>query len=118
MERAIAGALADAGIAADDVDVVVVGRLGAARVRRARSSRRSSACSARTSCVVAPKSLLGETLGAGGAMGMPRRIAYLRDGVASPRCAAPLRSEVRTVARHVDGLLRQRVGGRHAAASR
>ena len=89
LEQAIAGALSDAGIAA-------TGR----RRRRLRacrgcgcstrpSSSRSSGRSGRTRCVVAPKLVLGETLGAGGAMGMLAAIAHFQDAHALRRWRPP-----------------------------
>ncbi|MGH7439730.1 MAG: hypothetical protein ACRENE_28910, partial [Polyangiaceae bacterium] len=46
--------------------------------------------------VVGPKLAFGETLGAGGALGMVAAIAQLKDGVASPPVRGAVRSEVRT----------------------
>jgi len=96
LERAIAGALGDAGLAPGGVDVVVSGVSGLRPFDEAElvAIRRVLGEGA---CVTAPKRALGETLGAGGAMGMAAAIAYLREGArahvvrgtlpASPRTA-------------------------------
>ncbi len=92
MERAVAWALEDAGVAASDVDLVVSGvsqpgvfgdaeLLGVARAL------------GREVAVAAPKTALGETFGASGAMGMAAAIAWI-DGVPVSsllRGAAPAR---------------------------
>ncbi|HLK37761.1 MAG TPA: beta-ketoacyl synthase N-terminal-like domain-containing protein [Polyangiaceae bacterium] len=95
LARAIEAALSDAGVAARDVDVVVSGASGL----RAFDSAELGAIG-RTlgdeACVVAPKRALGETLGAGGAMGMLSAIAYLRDEARSHVVRGTLRAKVRT----------------------
>lgn len=90
MERAIANALADAGISARAVDLVVSGVSGLRTFDDAEllGIRRAAG---EDTCVVAPKLALGETLGAGGAMAMISAIAYL-DG--PPDESAPARSHV------------------------
>ena len=75
LEQAIAGALADAGIAADEVDLVVSGVSGLRAFDEAELVAIERALGAGTP-IVAPKLALGETLGAGGAMGMLAAIAY------------------------------------------
>jgi len=95
LERAVASALADAGIAAGDVDVVVSGVSGLRSFDPAEllAIRRSVGEEA---VVVAPKLTLGETLGAGGAMGMLAALAHLRWNVPAPVVRGTVRGEVRT----------------------
>ena len=96
LERAVASALADAGIAAADVDVVASSVSG----MRAFDEVELEAI-ARTIgdsvAVAAPKALFGETLGAGGAMGMAALTAWMQ-GASGPlplvRGSAP--AKVRT----------------------
>jgi 3-oxoacyl-(acyl-carrier-protein) synthase len=82
LERAIADALAEAGAAKGDVDVVVSGISGLRAFDEAELLAASNAVGGET-CVVAPKLALGETLGAGGAMGMVAALACF-GGAASP----------------------------------
>jgi len=93
--RAIATALADAGVEGRDIDVVVCGASGLRTFDEAEllAIRRSVGDDA---CVVAPKLAFGETLGAGGAMGMIAAIAYLREGARAYVVRGALRGEVRT----------------------
>jgi 3-oxoacyl-[acyl-carrier-protein] synthase II len=76
IERAIAEALADARIGAHEIDVVVSGVSGLHAFDQAELIAIERTVGPRT-CVVAPKRLLGETLGAGGAMGMLAAIALM-----------------------------------------
>jgi 3-oxoacyl-(acyl-carrier-protein) synthase len=76
LERAITQALADAGISAKDVDVVASGVSGIARFDD--EERAAIAAAIGESCpIAAPKRLFGETLGAGGALGMSAALAWL-----------------------------------------
>jgi 3-oxoacyl-[acyl-carrier-protein] synthase II len=95
LAHAIAAALADAGVDAQDIDVVVSGASGLQPFDEAEllAIRRSVGDDA---CVVAPKLVLGETLGAGGAMGMLAAIAYLHEGARAYVVRGVLRAEVRT----------------------
>jgi 3-oxoacyl-[acyl-carrier-protein] synthase II len=89
LERAIQSALADAGIAAADVDVVASGVSG---LRRFDDEELASiAAVLGDTPVAAPKLTLGETLGAGGSLGMASAVAWLAGVPASPmvRGAAP-----------------------------
>jgi 3-oxoacyl-[acyl-carrier-protein] synthase II len=92
MERAIAEALSDAAMGASEVDVIVSGLSGLRAFDEAESFaiRRVVGDGA---CIVAPKLALGETLGAGGAMGMLAAIALMTPRAwaepASDRAAAP-----------------------------
>jgi 3-oxoacyl-[acyl-carrier-protein] synthase II len=95
LERAVAAGLIDAGIAAAEVDLVVSGVSGLRAFDEAELSaiRRGVGEAA---LVVAPKVALGETLGAGGAMGMLAALAHLRWGVSAPVVRGAVRGEVRT----------------------
>jgi 3-oxoacyl-[acyl-carrier-protein] synthase II len=95
LANAIAAALADAEIDGRDIDVVISGASGLRTFDEAEllAIRRSVGDDA---CVVAPKLALGETLGAGGAMGMLAAIAYLREGARTHVVRGVLRGEVRT----------------------
>lgn len=94
LERAIAEALADASVAAGDVDVVVSGISGLrvfdeaeiVAIGRAFGSDR---------CVLAPKLALGETLGGGGTFGMLCAAAVLRETPRAPTAYA-VRGALRT----------------------
>jgi 3-oxoacyl-(acyl-carrier-protein) synthase len=108
MERAIAAALGDAGIAAGDVDLVVSGLSGLRRFDDAELAaigrgvgRGVERGAGEGVAVVAPKLGLGETLGAGGAMAMASAIAYLghapADGAPSYLVRGEVRRPVRTV---------------------
>lgn len=95
LERAIAGALADAGIATGDVDLVVSGVSGLSRFDDAELLAIGHAVG-QDALVVAPKLALGETLGAGGAMAMLAALAHLRFNSSAPVVRGSLRGEVRT----------------------
>jgi 3-oxoacyl-(acyl-carrier-protein) synthase len=76
LERAIRAALADASVAPEGVDLVVSGLSGL----RAFDDTELTAIEhvlGPEACVVAPKQALGETHGAGGAMGVLAAIAYV-----------------------------------------
>jgi 3-oxoacyl-[acyl-carrier-protein] synthase II len=79
LEAAIAGAFADAGIAAREVDVVVSGLSGLRVFDEAELLAIERTCP-KGVAVVAPKLVLGETLGAGGAMGMLAAITHFLAG--------------------------------------
>jgi len=79
LERAIAEALADAGVSGGDVDLVVSGVSGLRAFDEAELVAAASAVGPEA-CVVAPKLAVGETLGAGGAMGMLAALAYFSRG--------------------------------------
>jgi 3-oxoacyl-[acyl-carrier-protein] synthase II len=76
VERAIVGALSDAGIEANEVELVVCGVSGLQSFDDAELLAVQRAVGKRV-CVVAPKLALGETLGAGGAMAMLAAIALM-----------------------------------------
>jgi 3-oxoacyl-(acyl-carrier-protein) synthase len=99
LEQAIACALADAGAAPADVDVVVAGVSGLGAFDDAELQAIGRAVGPDV-CVVTPKAALGETLGASGAMGMLTALQCLspeRD--AAPSRDLVLRGTVRTPAR-------------------
>jgi 3-oxoacyl-(acyl-carrier-protein) synthase len=83
LERAIDGALADAGIASADIDLVVSGVSGIPRFddEELAAIRKTIG---REAAIAAPKRLFGETLGAGGALGMSAALAWLDD--TTPTC--------------------------------
>jgi 3-oxoacyl-[acyl-carrier-protein] synthase II len=83
LEEAIAGALADAGVAAADVDLVVSGVSGL-RVFDEAELIAIERTVGRETPVVAPKLALGETLGAGGALAMLAAVAHLESPAHSP----------------------------------
>jgi 3-oxoacyl-[acyl-carrier-protein] synthase II len=80
MERAIEGALADAGVAPGDVHLVVSGLSGLAAFDDAERAAIERAVS-KTVRIESPKKRLGETLGAGGAMAMASALAWLEGDV-------------------------------------
>lgn len=100
MSRAVASALADAGITAKDVDLVVSSVAGLARFDDEELAAITAALGADVP-VVAPKLALGETLGAGGAMGMAAALAWLGGVAVAPelvvRGAAPASGRVKHV---------------------
>jgi 3-oxoacyl-[acyl-carrier-protein] synthase II len=95
LERAMTGALADAGIVPGAVDVVVSGVSGLRSFDELEVAAIGEVLGPDVA-VVGPKLALGETLGAGGAVGMMAALAHLRDGVHSPVVRGAVRSEVRT----------------------
>jgi 3-oxoacyl-(acyl-carrier-protein) synthase len=95
LERAIAGALSDAGASAGDVDVVVSGVSGLRAFDEAELGAATSVLGP-DACIVAPKHALGETLGAGGAMGVLAALAYLREGATAHVVRGTLRTGPRT----------------------
>jgi 3-oxoacyl-[acyl-carrier-protein] synthase II len=96
IEQAIVDALNDAQIGARQVDVVISGISGLRAFDEAELLAIERVLGADT-CVVAPKLALGETLGAGGAMGMLAALAYLHPNAARTHgVRGTFRSEVRT----------------------
>src|SRR5258708_31608693 len=96
MRRAIAGALDDAGIGPDAIDVVASGVSGLRAFDDAELAAIVDVLGARA-CVVAPKAQLGETLGAGGAMGMAAALAWLDRAPVRPLVRGEPPSRVKTV---------------------
>lgn len=100
MVRAIQSALADAGIGEKDVDLVVSSLTGLARFDDEELSAITATLGDEVP-VVAPKLVLGETLGAGGAMGMASAVAWLGGVPIAPsltvRSAAPEAGRVKRV---------------------
>lgn len=88
-ERAVTAALADAGVTAGEVDLVVSGVAGHGPFEDAELGGIARALGDAVP-VAAPKALFGETLGAGGALGMAAALAWM-DGV-------PVRTLVRGAA--------------------
>ncbi len=96
LDQAIAGALADAGVAAQEVDLVVSGVSGVRPFDDAELTAIGRALGD-AACVVAPKLALGETLGAGGAMAILAAIAYMREGARGYAVRGEFRPAIRTV---------------------
>ncbi|MBK6691594.1 MAG: hypothetical protein IPG50_05240 [Myxococcales bacterium] len=95
MTKAIEAALADAGIGPGDVDVVASGLAGLPEFDAAEKRGIEQALGADV-CIATPKHVLGETLGAGGTMGMAAATAWFAGAPpfptlaeASPRALAP-----------------------------
>lgn len=73
LARAIRVALADGAVSADDVDLVVSGESGIAAFDQAEAAAITEVLGDRA--VLAPKHIIGETLGAGGALGIAAALA-------------------------------------------
>ncbi len=93
VERAIAGAVADAGISIDDVDVVCAAASGIELIDRAELEGIQRALG--DVAVAAPKALFGETFGASGALGIAAALAWM-SGV-PPAPLVGMKNEVREV---------------------
>ena len=95
MERAIRSALAEAAIGPQDVDICA-SSLSGLKAFDARELKAIGKAIGPDACVAQPKALLGETLGAGGAMGMATAVAWLQgvspctEVLRTPASAAPL----------------------------
>ena len=96
MERAVAHAIADAGITTKDVDVVASGISGLRTFDDAELAALVRTLGPEV-CVAAPKHYLGETLGAGGAMGMAAAIAWLAGAAPGAIVVGRAPKDVRTV---------------------
>jgi 3-oxoacyl-(acyl-carrier-protein) synthase len=95
LARAIATALSDAAISKREVDLVVSGVSGL-RVFDDAELLAIQRALGEDVCVVAPKLVLGETLGAGGALAMLAAIAHMRAGGRAPAVRGVIRGEART----------------------
>jgi 3-oxoacyl-(acyl-carrier-protein) synthase len=95
LERAVAAALTDANVRATEVDLVVSGVSGLRTFDEAELVAIRHAIGEDV-LVVAPKRAFGETLGAGGAMGMMAALAHLRFSASAPVVRGSVRGEVRT----------------------
>ncbi len=82
VERAMKSALADAGIGPGEVDAVASSVSGLSVFDRAELDAITTVFGDAT-CVAAPKAVLGETLGAGGAMGMAAALAWFEGATPS-----------------------------------
>jgi 3-oxoacyl-(acyl-carrier-protein) synthase len=96
MERAIAQAIVDAEISPKDIDVVASGVSGLETFDARELDAVERVLGARA-CVAAPKTLLGETLGAGGGMGMAAALAWLEGARVTPLVRGEPPTDVRTV---------------------
>jgi 3-oxoacyl-[acyl-carrier-protein] synthase II len=95
LEQAMRSAIEDAGVTARDVDLVVSGISGIRPFDTAELCAIERVVGADT-FVCAPKLAVGETLGAGGAMGVLAAIAYISHGATAYGVRGRLRSPVRT----------------------
>jgi len=96
MERAIASAIVDAKVEARNVDVVASGISGL-QAFDARELDAIDRVLGKRVVVAAPKALLGETLGAGGGMGMAAALAWLDGAPPATIVRGELSTDVRTV---------------------
>ena len=96
MERAITSAIADANIAPSEVDVVASGVSGLAVFDKHELGAIATVLGARVP-VAAPKAILGETLGAGGAMGIAAALAWLDGAPPAVLVRGEAPKDVRTV---------------------
>jgi 3-oxoacyl-[acyl-carrier-protein] synthase II len=83
LERACRAALEDAGIEAKDVDIIASGVSGLRTFDEAETEA-LAAVFGKDAPVAAPKHVFGETLGAGGGMGMASALAWLEGGAPRP----------------------------------
>ncbi len=95
MENAVTMAGEHAGLGARDVDVVVSGLAGEHAFDEAELVGLGRALGD-GAWIVAPKRALGETLGAGGAMGVLAALAVLREGARGPTVRGAVRTGART----------------------
>ncbi len=96
VERAITSALADAGILPAEVDVISSSVCGLVPFDRAELEAIGRVFP-ETTCVAAPKAVLGETLGAGGAMGMAAALSWFDGAQPSAILQGAAPAKVRTV---------------------
>jgi len=97
MEHAVRAALADAGIEARALDAVVCGASGVAAFDEAEITGTLRALGGAEPAVMAPKLAVGETLGAGGAMGVLAGLSVLQGGARGYALRGALRTPARTV---------------------
>ena len=95
MERAAKAALRDAGVTAADVDLVVSGASGLPYFDGEELA--AIAAVVPDAAVVAPKLVLGETLGAGGSLAMAAALAWLAGAPPSPLVRGSAPAKVKTV---------------------
>lgn len=95
MERAAKHALTDAGVSAAEVDLVVSGASGLPRFDDEELAAIAAVVPAAP--VVAPKLLLGETLGAGASLGMAATLAWLAGAAPTPLVRGSAPPKVKTV---------------------
>jgi 3-oxoacyl-(acyl-carrier-protein) synthase len=99
MEHAVRGALDDASIAGSAIDMVVSGAAGVRAFDEAEhdGALRALGAGETSPGIIAPKLALGETLGAGGAMGVLTAIAALQGGATGYGVRGDVRTGARTV---------------------
>ena len=96
VERAMKSALGDAGIAPGDVDVIASSACGL-KVFDVAEMEAIGRVFGEGTCVTAPKAVLGETLGAGGGMGMAAALAWFEGAPPSAVIRGKAPRETRTV---------------------
>ncbi len=96
VERAMVSALADAGIEPKDVDVIASSACGL-KVFDVAEMDAIARVFGEKACVTAPKAILGETLGAGGGMGMATALAWFEGAPPSAIVGGAAPKDVRTV---------------------
>ena len=84
LRRAIEGALADAGVSADEVDVVFADAAGVPELDRAEAEAISAVFGPRGVPVTAPKALTGRLYAGAGALDVVAALLSIRDGVIPP----------------------------------
>lgn len=94
--RAIRGALADAGLTAADVDAVASSLGGLEEIDRPERAGIAMALGADVA-VATPKSIYGETFGAGGALGIATALGWLDGAPVGPVTSGTVPDEIRTV---------------------
>jgi 3-oxoacyl-(acyl-carrier-protein) synthase len=96
VRRAIASALADAGIKATDVDAVCSAACGLEPVDAEERTGIAAALGADVA-VATPKAIFGETFGASGVLGMATSLAWFDGAPVAPLASGKLEGELRTV---------------------
>ncbi len=96
VERACAGALAEAGLEADDVDLVCAAAGGIEGIDAAEARGLRGVFGERLAAV-ALKRLHGETFGAAGAFGMAAALAWMKGIAPAPMLCGPAPKDVETV---------------------
>jgi 3-oxoacyl-(acyl-carrier-protein) synthase len=96
VERAVRAALADASLAASDIDLVVSAESGVNRIDMAEEEGLARALGASVP-TIASKALWGETFGAAAALSLAASTAWLRGATPAPLLRGELTRPVRTL---------------------
>lgn len=96
VRRAVRGALEDAGVGPEEVDAVASAAGGLDLVDREESTGLAAVLGGGVA-VAAPKSIYGETFGAGGALGMATALAWMEGAPVAPLVSGRAPERVRTV---------------------